>query len=112
MQASAAGVRDLIDVLPEAVFGIDPDGVLAYLNQPAADRLPCAEACLGSDPGPQIGAVLACLRNTAPGYPADGHTAWISRQRQLAWISDMPGSPQAERSTALALPLFPEPQPP
>ena len=112
MQASADGVRDLVDVLPAAVFGIDPDGVLAYLNQRAADLLPGTEACLGSNPGPQIGVVLAGLRTTAPGHPAGGRTVWINRQRQLAWISDMPGSPQAERGTVLALLPFPEPQPP
>ena len=112
MQASAEGVRDLVDVLPAAVFGIDPDGVLTYLNQRADDLLPGAEACLGSNPGPQISAVLACLRNTASGHPASGRTVWINRQRQLAWISDMPGCPQARRGTVLALLPFPEPQPP
>ena len=112
MQASADGVRDLVDMLPAAVFGIDPDGVLAYLNQRAADLLPAANACLGSDPGPQLGAVLASLRSTVPGHPAGGRTVWINQQRQLAWISDMPGGPRAERGTLLALLPYPEPQPP
>lgn len=112
MQASADGVRDLVDVLPAAVFGIDPDGLLAYLNQRAADLLPDAHACLGSDPGPQISAVLASLRGGPAGRAAGGRTVWVNQQRQLAWVSDMPGSTLAERGTVLALLPFPEPQPP
>ena len=109
MQASADGVRDLVDVLPAAVFGIDPDGVLAYLNQRAADLLPGAHACLGSDPGPQIGAVLASLRGGLPGHATGGRTVWINQQRQLAWVSAMPSNTPTERGIVLALLPFPEP---
>ena len=109
MQASADGVRDLVDVLPAAVFGIDPDGLLAYLNQRAADLLPGANACLGSAPGPQIDTLLASVRSATPDLPAGGRTVWINQQRHLAWVSEMPGSTQAERGSVLALLPFPEP---
>ena len=108
-QASADGVRDLVDVLPAAVFSIDPDGMLAYLNQRAADLLPGANACLGSAPGPQIDTLLASVRSATPDLPAGGRTVWINQQRHLAWVSEMPGSTQAERGSGLALLPFPEP---
>jgi len=48
LAASASGAHDMLDELPVAVLGIDPDGVLAYVNRAAARLLPQGQGALGS----------------------------------------------------------------
>ena len=90
MQASADGVRDLVDVLPAAVFGLDPDGMLAYLNQPAASLLPEALAGLGGDPVPALVQLLATLRQQPPDAADAGHPVLVQQQPHRAWLKPMP----------------------
>jgi diguanylate cyclase (GGDEF)-like protein/PAS domain S-box-containing protein len=47
LQASAGGVREMLDEIPAPVLGIDPDGMVAYLNREALHALPGAAGLLG-----------------------------------------------------------------
>ncbi|NRF71822.1 EAL domain-containing protein [Aquincola sp. S2] len=47
LEASAGSMRELIDRLPAAVLGIDPDGVLVFANGEAMQLLPDADSLLG-----------------------------------------------------------------
>ncbi|HSI51808.1 MAG TPA: EAL domain-containing protein [Ideonella sp.] len=64
LQARSGGMRDLVDQLPLAVLGLDPDGLLVYANEQAHLQLPEAAAQLGLP----AGGWLAEL--TRPGMPA------------------------------------------
>jgi len=48
LAASASGAREVLDELPVAVLGIDPDGVVAYVNRAASELLPQALGAVGS----------------------------------------------------------------
>ena len=48
LAASASGARAVLDELPVAVLGIDPDGVVAYVNRAASELLPQAQGAVGS----------------------------------------------------------------
>jgi FixJ family two-component response regulator len=86
MQAGADSVRALVDTLPAAVIGIAPDGLLAYLNQRAADLLPGAAAGLGGAPGAQITALLASLPAGAADGSGPGQQVLVDGQPQQAWL--------------------------
>jgi EAL domain-containing protein (putative c-di-GMP-specific phosphodiesterase class I)/FixJ family two-component response regulator len=66
--ASASGAHEMLDELPVAVLGIDPDGVMAYANRAAAALLPQAHATLGSVAEEVLPALLGCQ------LPAGGPT--------------------------------------
>lgn len=88
MQISAASLRDMIDALPVAVLGLAADGMLAYINQPAAQLLPGAAACLGDHPGAGIAALLAEVRQA--GSPAKGWPVVVQHKAMRAWLTPMP----------------------
>jgi EAL domain-containing protein (putative c-di-GMP-specific phosphodiesterase class I)/CheY-like chemotaxis protein len=85
IQVGAGNLRELIDQLPVAVLGLDPDGILAFINQRAGQLLPEAGACLGGAPGPQIEALRSQLGTQAPGPLVRlGGQAWRAWQGPLA----------------------------
>jgi PAS domain-containing protein len=47
LQASAGSMRELIDRLPAAVLGLDPDGSLVFANSEAERVLPDVETLMG-----------------------------------------------------------------
>ena len=104
VQVSAGSLRELVDALPVAVLGLDPDGMLAFVNQRASALLPDVRGCLGGAPGPQIEALraeLLALSGTQAPWPLVrvGDQAWRLWQGPLAGD----GSPAAERGTLLVL---------
>ncbi len=111
MQAGADGVRALVDMLPAAVFGVDADGMLAYLNQPAASLLPEALAGLGGDPVPVLVQLLASLRQAAPDPAGAGHLVLLRQQPHRAWLKPMPmcgGQPDTPGALLVLLPALPQ----
>lgn len=66
LAASASGAHDMLDELPVAVLGIDPDGVLAYVNRAAAQLLPQVQGALGSAADTVLPLLLGCT------LPEDG----------------------------------------
>ncbi len=90
MQISAGGLHDLINQLPAAVIGLDPDGMLAYLNQRAIKLMPDALASLGDMPGPTLSDVLAALREAPAHADLGGQVVVVNQRRCLAWLNAMP----------------------
>lgn len=87
VQASAGGLRDMVDLLPAALFGIDPEGTLVFMNRRAGDLMPAALASLGGAPAPDLAALwlsLPCQGGAGPGparwVPLGPHGAWAWRQ--------------------------------
>jgi nitrogen fixation/metabolism regulation signal transduction histidine kinase len=108
VQASARAARDVVDVLPAAVFGIAPDGMLAYLNQPAADLLPQALAGLGGEPVAQLAELVRQVRADRAAKPEQAEQAErgcavsVQAQPYLAWLRPLPAG-AAERGELLVL---------
>ncbi len=102
LQAHAGGMRDIVDLLPAAVFGIDPDGLLVYLNQRGAELLPQVAAMLGQAPGTPLAELLACLRQQAPGPHREGQAVSVAGLDGLAWLTTM-AKPDQTRGEVLVL---------
>jgi EAL domain-containing protein (putative c-di-GMP-specific phosphodiesterase class I)/FixJ family two-component response regulator len=66
LAASASGAHEMLDELPVAVLGVDPDGLVAYANRAAFSLLPQAQAALGSVADAVFPMLLGCS------LPADG----------------------------------------
>lgn len=58
MTGAADAARGLVDLMPIAVFGFDPEGLLAYANRAALDLVPAWAASLGSQADPALLRVL------------------------------------------------------
>jgi EAL domain-containing protein (putative c-di-GMP-specific phosphodiesterase class I)/FixJ family two-component response regulator len=58
MTGAADAARGLVDLMPVAVFGFDPGGLLVYVNRTAFDLLPAWAAGLGTQPDPDLLGVL------------------------------------------------------
>ena len=65
MTGAADAARGLVDLMPVAVFGFDPEGLLVYVNRAAHDKMPAWAAALGAEPGPDLLEVLEQARNSA-----------------------------------------------
>ncbi len=86
-QASASGVRELLEMMPAAVLGVDPEGTLAYANLRASDLFPCAQDDLGNPPSAPIGEVLQALRQSG----CDGHLMSIGGRAWRGWLRHIEG---------------------
>ena len=102
MQVSAGSSREMVDALPAAVFGLDPDGILAFLNQRAVELLPQAQLWLGAQPDPWMQTLIATLRSSGPAGREAGHAVLIEQRRHLAWLQALP-EPGAGRGELLLL---------
>lgn len=107
VQAGANGARDLVDALPAAVFGLDADGMLVYLNRPAADWLPEAGAWLGLAPGAALQGLLAALRAAPPGVAAAGLGLATAAGPVQAWLRPMADADPARGEVLVVLPVPP-----
>lgn len=62
MSGAADAARGLVDLMPLAVFGFDPDGLLVYANRTAFDLLPAWAASLGVEADPDLHRLLEQAR--------------------------------------------------
>lgn len=98
LAASAAGTRGVLDDLPAAVLGIDPDGIVAYANRAAERALAPNDGLLGRPaaevlPSAQVGA-------------ADANEVELNGQRFQALYGELPGDGNAQGRLVV---LFPQP---
>jgi CheY-like chemotaxis protein len=104
LQDSAGGVHELLDSLPVAVLGLDPDGLLVYTNGAVAGLLPTASRALGAPLAAPLAALLPRLRVAA----ASGGLQMRADGRDCrAWLRPMPardGRPRGEALVLLPLP--------
>ncbi|MBK7612932.1 MAG: response regulator [Burkholderiales bacterium] len=61
VQTSAGGLREIVDQLPAALLGIDPEGTLVFMNQLACTLMPDAMGYLGGEPGGELATLLQRL---------------------------------------------------
>ncbi|MBQ0958638.1 EAL domain-containing protein [Ideonella sp. 4Y11] len=84
VEAGAGGVRDLLELMPAAVLGIDPEGTLAYLNERASELFPQALGSLGQPPAAELATVLNQLRTAqATGLVTLGDQQWRGWLRHI-----------------------------
>jgi PAS domain-containing protein len=92
LQASVGGVREILDSLPLAVIGVDPDGLLVYANAQAHRLFPPQALALGVPalPGrhgrPGSAGERAALQDPGPGLP---RLAPSAGRRARAWRGDV-----------------------
>jgi len=72
IEAGALTLRGLVDALPLAVLGVDPDGLLALANPAAQALLPAVASGLGLPVHPDLAAVLEAAVPPQPGHPGEG----------------------------------------
>jgi diguanylate cyclase (GGDEF)-like protein len=111
MQASAGGARDLIDALPAAVFGLDSDGTLAYLNQGAAELVPLALGCLGGAPTREVAELIDAVRALTPHASSPGYPVSINQRTHLAWLRTLASDGVARGEVLMLTPFSLEPSP-
>ena len=99
-QASASGVRELLEMMPAAVLGLDPEGTLAYVNQRACELFPTAQADLGNLPAAAIDEVLRALRERG----CDGHLLQIGGQHWRGWLRQIEGHELQRGDLAVLMP--------
>lgn len=108
LNASEAPVDELhpscpMDALPVPVLGLDPHGLLAYLNADAQQRLPELAACLGGTLPPAWGALgLPAEQDDTVQMPLDGlglralQRPWRDRGRTRGtWVFLLPAGFEA-----------------
>lgn len=64
MTGAAGAARGLVDLMPVAVFGFDPDDLLVYANRAAFELLPSWTADLGGEADPELRQVLEQARSS------------------------------------------------
>jgi EAL domain-containing protein (putative c-di-GMP-specific phosphodiesterase class I)/FixJ family two-component response regulator len=90
MEDSVGSTRDLVDALPAAIFGLDTDGMLAYMNHNAMALMPQSLGHLGSELDPTLARLAARLRND-PGQAENiGEPVQIERHSLRAWLCRLP----------------------
>lgn len=110
---SAGGVHGLLDSLPVAVLGLDPDGLLVYNNAAAAALLPPALRVLGARRAPALAQLLPALRSAEMASGTTGLAVRPDGRDCQAWLRPMPGRAGPPRGEALVLlPLQPLAQQP
>ncbi len=102
LEASAGGVRDMVDTLPAAVFALDPEGLLAYMNPAAVDLVPQAMADLGGEPGPVLRQLIDTLGSAQSLAATAGLRVTVGEQPCLAWLRPL-HDPEMARGDMLVL---------
>lgn len=95
--AGAGGMHDLLDSLPVALLGLDPDDLLVYCNAAAAQWLPASLCRLGERPSAELAELLARLGPDAqahrtvlpPPGTAAGHAVRIAEHDCIAWLREV-----------------------
>ena len=104
--AGAGGMHDLLDSLPMALWGLDPDGLIVYCNAAAAEAMPMSPSRPGEEPNPALRSLLARLEDQAPGGLAGRRMLHLAAEHSIAWLCpllDRQG--QARGRTLVLMPL-------
>ena len=108
VQAGAGTLRRLVEALPVAMIGVDPDGLLAFANPAAGRWLAVLDSAPGLPAGQPLQQLLERLRGAAPtAGPAQptggiGLTLRLGGQPVQAWLAELGGA-GAERGSLLVL---------
>jgi FixJ family two-component response regulator len=112
LQASAGGIRGLLDDLPLAVLGIDPEGLLVYANLQAQRLLPPEHLALGLPMTTQVEALRDTLAATDHDTPGPAQPVMLQQQAAWAWRTSIHTGEQPARGEMLVLmPHLPPPPP-
>jgi hypothetical protein len=74
-----------------AVFGIDDDGMLAYVNSQAVRQWPQWSSALGGDPEPSMQQMLVVLEEAALRSDTDGLHTDIDGRNARVWVRPLTG---------------------
>lgn len=94
MQHAAGVARDALDGLPIAVFGIDDEGMLVYVNGQAVHQWPDWSSALGSELEPSMQQLLAALEQPAPMAVEQGRCTTIGDRLARVWVRRLTGRAQ------------------
>jgi len=112
--AGAGGMHDLLDSLPVALLGLDPDDLLVYGNAAVVQLLPMSLCRLGERPPAELQQLLVCLESEAqadkagaqpPLHPAGGRLVRIAQRDCMAWLcrlADPDGHPRGRTLMLMA----------
>lgn len=92
MEAGALTLRGLVDALPVAVLGVDPDGLLALVNPAAQALLPAVASGLGLPVVPALAELLAQPGTPGPGGADRGQVCQLQGQRLRLWRANLVGA--------------------
>lgn len=91
MEVAARAARDMVDLMPVAVFGVDATGMLAYANREALADWPELAADLGCMPASPLCGLLEQLQPVADARDARGAEALLEGQPVRAWLRSVSG---------------------
>jgi EAL domain-containing protein (putative c-di-GMP-specific phosphodiesterase class I)/FixJ family two-component response regulator len=92
MQVAAGASRDMLDLLPMAVFGVGAEGMLAYANRCAIRDWPMWASALGDEPEPQLLELMATLDEAGgDGVPDEGLDLGLDGRQVTAWKRRLAG---------------------
>jgi len=108
VQTSVGGLRDIVELLPAALVGIDPDGALVFMNQAATGLLPEAMAYLGREPEGELASLLQRLPTQPAGGTRPPVKMALGQGTALAWRQRLPASSARQGELLLLLPWLHE----
>jgi hypothetical protein len=98
MQAAAGASRDMLDLLPMAVFGVGAEGMLAYANRSAIRDWPLWASALGDEPESRLLEMIGRLDD----LPGEGLELDVDGRHVTVWKRQLSGE-QSELGTLLIL---------
>jgi hypothetical protein len=104
MQAAVGGARDLIDLMPVIVLGVDADGLLAYANRRAFEGVPDWVACLGGPAESELVALVEALEPGAVSADEAGKTVHLQGHAYRAWVRRLEGEGGFQGQVLMLLP--------
>ena len=107
VQTSAGGLREIVDQLPAALLGIDPEGKLVFMNHLACTLMPDAMGYLGSEPGGELATLLQRLASQPGAQPGQKVTLAHCPTPVRMWRQDL-STPSANRGELLMLLPWPQ----
>jgi FixJ family two-component response regulator len=104
VQTSAGGLHDIVDMLPAALFGIDPEGLLVFMNRSACALMPDAIPCLGGEPGRQLADMLDQVPCGVPARPERGRILPLGQGHAWVWRQALPQSSARQGELLMLMP--------